>query len=171
MVIVDAHCHALLEWYEPIETLLFEMDRNDVDQAVLIQINGQFDNSYQAEAVRRYPGRFCSVVLVDHLQPDAPNTLERLGDGGASGVRLARACARRARIRLRSGGRLNSSAWPSAAEAAALILLSQTLPPLSRRCLRPGSFWSTSVGSAGQTTTSGDHACSSWHAFRTCSSR
>jgi len=88
MVIVDAHCHASLDWYEPIETLLFEMDRNGVDQAVLIQINGQFDNSYQAEAVRRYPGRFCSVVLVDPLQPDAPKTLERLVDGGASGVRL-----------------------------------------------------------------------------------
>ena len=38
--------------------------------------------------MRRYPGRFCSVVLVDPLQPDAPKTLERLVDGGASGVRL-----------------------------------------------------------------------------------
>jgi hypothetical protein len=41
MVIVDAHGHASLDWYEPIETLLFEMDRHGVDQAVLIQINGQ----------------------------------------------------------------------------------------------------------------------------------
>jgi L-fuconolactonase len=85
---VDSHCHASLHWYEPIETLLYEMDRNDVDQAVLIQINGQYDNSYQHECVRRYPQRFTSVVLVDTLLPDAPATLERLADAGASGVRL-----------------------------------------------------------------------------------
>ena len=43
MVVVDSHCHASREWYEPIETLLFEMDRYGVEQAVLIQINGQYD--------------------------------------------------------------------------------------------------------------------------------
>jgi L-fuconolactonase len=88
MVVVDSHCHASREWYEPIETLLFEMDRYDVEQAVLIQINGQYDNSYQSECVRRYPGRLASVVLVDSRQPDAPHTLERLAGEGASGVRL-----------------------------------------------------------------------------------
>ena len=88
MGFVDSHCHASLQWYEPIETLLYEMDRNDVDQAVLIQINGQYDNSYQQECVRRYPDRLASVVLVDHLQPDAPAILERLAAAGASGVRL-----------------------------------------------------------------------------------
>jgi L-fuconolactonase len=88
MGFVDSHCHASLQWYEPIETLLHEMDRNDVDQAVLIQINGQYDNSYQQECVRRYPERLVSVVLVDFRQPDAPATLERLAEAGASGVRL-----------------------------------------------------------------------------------
>jgi L-fuconolactonase len=88
MVVVDSHCHASREWYEPIETLLFEMDRYGVDQAVLIQINGQYDNSYQAECVRHYPGRLASVVLVDWQQRDAPQTLERLADQGASGIRL-----------------------------------------------------------------------------------
>src|SRR3979411_3285036 len=85
---VDSNCHASLHWYEPIETLLFEMDRNDVDQAVLIQINGQYDNTYQQECVRRYPQRFTSVVLVDPQQPDALETLDRLAEAGASGVRL-----------------------------------------------------------------------------------
>jgi L-fuconolactonase len=88
MGFVDSHCHASLHWYEPIETLLFEMDRNEVDQAVLIQINGQYDNSYQQECVRRYPERLASVVLVDPQQPDAPATLERLAEAGACGVRL-----------------------------------------------------------------------------------
>lgn len=88
MVVVDTHCHASLDWYEPIETLLFEMDRNGVDQAVLVQINGQFDNEYQFECVQRYPGRFANVVLVDPARPDAPAQLERLAERGASGVRL-----------------------------------------------------------------------------------
>ena len=66
MVVIDTHCHASDIWYEPVETLLFEMDRNGVDAAVLIQINGQTDNSYQEECLRRYPGRFASVVSVDH---------------------------------------------------------------------------------------------------------
>jgi len=88
MGFVDSHCHASLHWYEPIETLLYEMDRNDVDQAVLIQINGQYDNTYQQECVSKYPHRLASVVLVDPLQPDAATTLEQLAAAGACGVRL-----------------------------------------------------------------------------------
>src|SRR6266567_5418968 len=88
MVVVDTHCHASLDWYEPIETLLHEMDSNGVDHAVLVQINGQFDNAYQFECVRRYPRRFANVVMVDTDRPDAPQQLERLAEQGASGVRL-----------------------------------------------------------------------------------
>jgi L-fuconolactonase len=86
--IVDSHCHAALGWYEPIEVLLAQMDRNDVELAALIQINGQSDNSYQAECVRRYPDRLRSVVIVDTGRPDAPAELERLVAEGATGVRL-----------------------------------------------------------------------------------
>jgi L-fuconolactonase len=88
MVVVDTHCHASRDWYEPIETLLYEMDRNEVDQAVLVQIMGQYDNDYQFECVRRYPGRFANVVLVDTDRPDALQQLERLAARGANGVRL-----------------------------------------------------------------------------------
>jgi L-fuconolactonase len=88
MVIVDAHCHVSQSWYEPVEVLLAQMDRNGVNHAVLIQMQGQFNNSYQAECLRRYPGRFASVALVDPSAPDAPETLRRLVDEGASGVRL-----------------------------------------------------------------------------------
>ena len=42
----------------------------------------------QIDVVRRYPGRFSSVVLVDPDQPDATEALERLVEGGASGLRL-----------------------------------------------------------------------------------
>lgn len=88
MRIVDSHCHAALGWYEPIEVLLAQMDRNGVELAALIQINGQSDNSYQAECVRRYPDRLRSVVIVDTDRPDAPAQLERLVAEGATGVRL-----------------------------------------------------------------------------------
>ncbi len=88
MRIVDSHCHAAIGWYEPVEVLLHQMDRNGVEQAALIQINGQTDNSYQAECVRRYPDRLRSVVIVDVTSPDAPAELERLASEGATGVRL-----------------------------------------------------------------------------------
>jgi L-fuconolactonase len=86
--IVDTHCHAALGWYEPIEVLLGQMDRNGVELAALIQINGQTDNSYQAACIRRYPDRLRSVVMVDTTSPDAPAELARLVAEGATGIRL-----------------------------------------------------------------------------------
>lgn len=88
MPIVDSHVHVASSWYEPIETLLYEMDRNGVEKAVLIQMRGQADNRYQAECVRRYPGRFASVGIVDARAPDWERALERLAEEGASGVRF-----------------------------------------------------------------------------------
>jgi L-fuconolactonase len=88
MPVVDTHCHVSTVWYEPVESLLFQMDRHGVEHAVLIQMMGQFDNAYQFSCVRRFPGRFAPVVLVDHQRPDAVSTLERLAGEGASGIRL-----------------------------------------------------------------------------------
>jgi L-fuconolactonase len=88
MVVVDAHVHTSDLWYEPIETLLFHMDRNKVDQASLVQMRGNNDNSYQFTCVKRYPGRFSNVVNVDTNRDDAVETLTRLAEMGASGVRL-----------------------------------------------------------------------------------
>jgi L-fuconolactonase len=87
--IIDTHCHAAPVWYEPVESLVYQMDQNSVEQAVLVQIRGYFDNEYQFECEKRYPGRFVSVVLVDVQRPDAPDQLERLAVRGARGVRLA----------------------------------------------------------------------------------
>jgi L-fuconolactonase len=86
--IVDSHCHISLSWYEPVEVLLFQMERNGVDHAVLIQMNGQYDNSYQAECVGRYPNKLVSVVIVDPARPDAADQLAREQERGATGVRL-----------------------------------------------------------------------------------
>ena len=88
MIIVDSHCHTSPYWYEPVESLLHQMDENGVELAVLIQMNGQTNNDYQFECVRRYPGRFASVVIVDTDSPDATQHLAWLAERGASGVRL-----------------------------------------------------------------------------------
>lgn len=88
MTVVDSHCHVSSSWYEPVESLLFQMDRHGVAHAVLIQMQGEFDNGYQFDCVRRFPGRFAPVVLVDATRPDAIRILGRLANEGASGVRL-----------------------------------------------------------------------------------
>ena len=89
MRIVDTHCHGGRNWFEPIELLLFQMNANDVDNAVLIQHRGTYDNTYLFECARRFTGRFKVVVIVDTSLPDAPATLEHWAEEGAVGVRLA----------------------------------------------------------------------------------
>jgi L-fuconolactonase len=87
--IVDSHVHPSLAWFEPVESLLFHMDRYGVEKALLVQIYNQFNNDYLFECQRRYPDRFVSVtVVIDTDAPDAPETLERLVDQGASGLKL-----------------------------------------------------------------------------------
>lgn len=49
MMTVDAHCHVSPCWYEPVESPLYQMERNGVAQAVLVRYMGQFDNEYQFE--------------------------------------------------------------------------------------------------------------------------
>lgn len=78
-MIVDSHCHAWEYWpYQPpvpdpqsrglVEQLLYEMDRNGVDRAVLVaaRIDHNPDNNrYVAEAVRRYRERLYQFADVD----------------------------------------------------------------------------------------------------------
>jgi L-fuconolactonase len=88
MLIIDTHCHAGNNWFEPVETLLHEMNLNDVAQAVLIQHGGTYDPTYLFECAERFKGRFKVVVLLDPEDSDQPGTLEKLAEEGASGVRL-----------------------------------------------------------------------------------
>jgi L-fuconolactonase len=113
MMIVDSHCHASPTWFEPVESLLFQMDRYGVAQAVLVQDLAQPDNDYQAECVRRYPGRFASVVAVDVERPDAVHLLEGLAAAGASGLRL--------RPRWRSPGDDPLAIWRAAARLGLVV--------------------------------------------------
>ncbi len=78
-MIIDSHCHAWLRWpYEPrvpddesrgtVEQLLFEMDRNGVDRAVLVCARierNPDDNDYGAGCVKRFPDRLDMFADVD----------------------------------------------------------------------------------------------------------
>ena len=86
--VIDTHCHASQYWFEPVEILLNEMERAGVDQAVLTQFFGVFDNSYLVEAVKRFPGRFAVIAIVDHTQPDATDRVVELHDQGVDGLRF-----------------------------------------------------------------------------------
>jgi L-fuconolactonase len=85
---VDGHVHVSPIWYEPVESLLYHLDANGIDQAVLVQQGGQVDNSYLIECVQRFPDRFYAVVMVDAKAEDACEQLQDWAEQGARGVRL-----------------------------------------------------------------------------------
>ena len=88
MPIIDTHCHAATIWFQAVETLLDQMNRNGVDHAVLIQIRGMQDNAYLVECLRRFPDKFSVVVTLDPNSPDSPAQLEGLVKEGVEGIRL-----------------------------------------------------------------------------------
>jgi len=88
MTIVDSQCHVSPNWFEPVESLLFQMDRYGVERAVLIQMLGQYENHYQMACTKMHPDRLRSVVGVDWADPLALDQLRRAADLGAAGVRL-----------------------------------------------------------------------------------
>jgi len=115
MVVVDTHCHVSPYWYEPVETLLYQMNSNGVDKAVLIQMAQVhiFDNSYLIECLRRFPGRFSAVAVVDTASLDAPQRLEGWAKQGIEGIRL--------RSTLRSPGEDPLAIWRRAAELGIVV--------------------------------------------------
>jgi L-fuconolactonase len=125
MVVVDTHCHVSAHWYEPVETLLYQMTTNRVDKAVLIQISNvrTYDNSYLIECLRRFPGRFSAVAVVDTDRPDAPERLEEWVKQGIEGIRL--------RSTLRSPGSDPLAIWRKAAELGIAVSSQGTVDEFS----------------------------------------
>jgi L-fuconolactonase len=74
----------------PVELLNETMAAAGVDKAVIVQpIHYLYDNSYVASCLRRFPGKFAAVGLVDRQAPDAPDQLERLvKEDGFGGLRI-----------------------------------------------------------------------------------
>jgi L-fuconolactonase len=88
MTIIDTHCHAGGNWFEPIEVLEFQMNRCGVDAAVLIQHGGTYDNSYLFDEAAKRGNRFKVVVLIDPDSSDPLGDLTRMAEKGAAGVRI-----------------------------------------------------------------------------------
>ena len=87
-MIVDSHTHAGTSWFEPVETLIHQMDANGVQKAVLIQHGGMYDNAYLLDCAARHNGRFSVVGMVDEASPSAPDDLAGWAERGVTGVRL-----------------------------------------------------------------------------------
>ena len=74
----------------PVELLDETMAAAGVDRAVIVQpIHYLYDNRYVADCLRRFPGRFAAVGLIDQKAADAPEQLERLvREDGFAGLRI-----------------------------------------------------------------------------------
>ena len=84
--IVDTHCHIGLHKYEPVEALLFHMERAGVDQAVLIQYLGNSDNRYIVDVINAHPGRFAAAMIV--ADDDDGSAIRSWAEQGIIGIRL-----------------------------------------------------------------------------------
>ena len=103
-MIIDAHLHVWSDDadrypFNPpasptekasVEYLIENMDAAGVEKAVIVQpIHYLYDNRYVADCLRRYPGKFDAICLVDPSSPDAPDQLQRLvQEQGFGGMRL-----------------------------------------------------------------------------------
>ena len=98
LMIIDSHTHAWEYWpYEPpvpdhnsrgrVEQLLWEMDRNGVDKAVLVCArieHNPHNNDYVAEQIRAYPDRLVQFADVDcswSAEYHTPGAAERTQSG------------------------------------------------------------------------------------------
>lgn len=88
MFIYDTHVHCSPDWYEPIESLLYHMDKNDVSRALLVPFHGNYDSSYIFQCMKNHPDRVAVCIQVDREATDAADQIRRLRDAGAVGVRL-----------------------------------------------------------------------------------
>lgn len=88
MLIIDSHVHTGVNWSEPVDVLIYQMETNGVSHAVLVQHNGNYDNSYLLDCARRHRGKFKVVGLVDLQDPARVRTLEALHRAGGSGFRI-----------------------------------------------------------------------------------
>lgn len=84
--VVDTHCHIGLHKYEPVEALLFHMQRAAVDQAVFIQYMGNTDNGYLVDVMNAHRGRFAAAMIVP--DDDDGSAIRAWAEQGIAGIRL-----------------------------------------------------------------------------------
>ncbi len=89
------------------------LNQAGVDKATLVQIGGIYDNSYLIESMRRFPGRFSVVGMVDTDRPDSPERLEEWVKQGVESIRLGPT--------VRSAGSDPLAIWRKAAELGIVV--------------------------------------------------
>ena len=103
-MIVDTHLHVWSSDYNTypmeggrtsnengsVEFLNTRMAEAGVDKAVIVQpIHYLFDNSYVSDTLKRFPGKFAAIGLVNQFEPGASDRLETLvTEHGFSGLRI-----------------------------------------------------------------------------------
>jgi predicted TIM-barrel fold metal-dependent hydrolase len=78
-----------VEQSAPIESLLEDIDGHGIGHCVLVQHSAfGADNTYILECLRKVPGRFRAIGLIDLFSPRAPEHVEELMARGLSGFRF-----------------------------------------------------------------------------------
>jgi len=85
-MIIDTHCHAGINWFEPIENLIYQMDSNQIEKAVLIQHKGS-TNDYLYDCKKKYSEKF-SIVASINWDSNFEAQLNEFTSRGVSGVRV-----------------------------------------------------------------------------------
>ena len=87
-MVIDAFVHCGRTKYLPVEKYEETMVECGIDGALLVQHEGEYDNSYLASIVNREGGRFQAIGLVDSHQDDPAPCVAALLDGSRHGVPL-----------------------------------------------------------------------------------
>jgi len=80
MFIIDAHNHIgdrKGRKGQCVEEIIQQMDRSNIDQAVVFSYVPYPNNDYIAEAVKKFPNRLIGYAIVDHTQEKPEKELER----------------------------------------------------------------------------------------------
>jgi L-fuconolactonase len=88
MTVTDAHCHVSRFWREPVESLIFQMGRAQVDRAVLICAVYSHEWDYVRECSRQHPEMFSFVAAVHPDEADPDECVRAAVRDGAVGVRM-----------------------------------------------------------------------------------
>jgi predicted TIM-barrel fold metal-dependent hydrolase len=97
----------------PPEILLGYMDLAEVDKAVMVQHHLYGDqNRVVLDTLKRWPDRFVGFAYLGAMdQPDAPDQLERLIEGGMAGLKIELGVTRRQRADFRFDGEREGRVW------------------------------------------------------------
>jgi predicted TIM-barrel fold metal-dependent hydrolase len=89
--VIDGWAHCGIRRFRPIDDVMRFLDRVGIEQAVIVQPLGDFDNDYLLEVAARHRDRLRSVGVVAADRPDRAASLVRLAEAGCAGVRMAAA--------------------------------------------------------------------------------